>query len=150
MGRAMSWMTNLFSSGASKLVESVGAAADSLITSDEERLKLKNEMEGIVNNFKTAQLELLSKYDAEITARHSIDMKSDSWMSKNIRPLTLAFMVVSTMVLAYSTTFMLPPDKVEILTPWISLLTTLDVTMFSFYFGSRGLEKIAKSIKLGK
>jgi hypothetical protein len=143
----MSWITNLFSSGAAKLVDSVGKAADNLITSDEERLKLKNEMEGIVNSFKSTQLELLAKYDAEITARHEIDMKSDSWLSKNIRPLTLAFMVISTIILAYSTTFLLSPDKVDILKPWVSLLTTLDVTMFSFYFGSRGLEKIAKSLK---
>lgn len=141
------WITSLFSSGASKLIESVGIAADNLITSDEERLKLKNEMEGIVNSFKTTQLELISRYDKEITERHAIDMKSDSWLSKNIRPLTLAFMVLSTIILAYSTTFLLSPEKVDILKPWISLLTTLDVTMFSFYFGSRGLEKIAKSLK---
>lgn len=142
----MNWLTSLFSSGASTLVESVGKAADSLITSDEERLKLKNEMESLVNGFKTTQLELLSKYDAEITARHANDMKSDSWMSKNIRPLTLAFMVLSTIILAYTTTFMLDTDKTAILKPWVSLLTTLDVTMFSFYFGSRGLEKIAKAL----
>jgi hypothetical protein len=146
----MSWFSDLFSSGASKLVESVGKAVDNIHTSDEERLKIKNEMEGMIHSFKATQLELLGKYDAEITARHDIDMKSDSWLSKNIRPLTLAFMVLSTVILAYCTTFLLPPEKVDILTPWISLLTTLDVTMFSFYFGSRGLEKIAKSLKLGK
>ncbi len=146
----MSWLTNIFSSGASKLVESVGKAADSLITSDEERLQLTNELEGIVNDFKTTQLELLAKYDAEITARHANDMKSDSWLSKNIRPLTLAFMVLSTMTLAYATIFTLSPDKTALLKPWISLLTTLDVTIFSFYFGSRGVEKIVKSLNLGK
>lgn len=146
----MNWLTGLFSSGTSTLIESVGKAADSLITSDEERLKLKNEMEGIVNNFKTSQLELISKYDAEITGRHANDMKSDSWLSKNIRPLTLAFMVLSTVLLAYLTTFTLDKEKIDILKPWISLLTTLDVTIFSFYFGSRGVEKIVKSLNLGK
>lgn len=146
----MSFLTNLFSSGASSLIETVGKVADSLITSDEERGKLKNEMERVVNEFKETQLEHIGKYDQEITARHASDMKSDSWLSKNIRPLTLAFMVLSTVVLAYMTTFKLDPAKIDILTPWISLLTTLDVTIFSFYFGSRGVEKIVKSLNLGK
>ena len=110
----MNWLTNLFSSGASTLVDSVGKAVDSLVTSDEERGKLKNEMEEIVNNFKTTQLELMAKYDTEITARHANDMKSDSWLSKNIRPLTLAFMVLSTVLLAYLTTFKLDTEKIDI------------------------------------
>lgn len=146
----MDWLTGLFSSGAATLVEKVGKAVDSLVTSDEERLKLKNELEKEMTKFKETQLEYIGKYDQEITTRHANDMKSDSWLSKNIRPLTLAFMVLSTVGLAYATTFRLEPDKVDILKPWISLLTTLDVTIFSFYFGSRGVEKIVKSLNLGK
>ena len=145
----MSWFTDLFSSGASKLVDSVGSAIDSLVTSDEERLQLKNQLEKMIMDHNEKQMDYVAQYDQEIRKRHENDMKSDSWLSKNVRPLTLIFLTVTTIGLAYLTIFLLPVDKVDLLTPWITLLTTLLVTVYAFYFGSRGIEKVQKIKKEG-
>jgi hypothetical protein len=80
----MNVLKKIFSAGASTVIDSVGSAVDRLVTSDEERLSLKNE---------------LANFDTEITNRHAADMASDSWLSKNIRPLTLAFLMISTVPL---------------------------------------------------
>ena len=138
----MSWFTDLFSSGASKLVESVGGVIDELSTSDEEKLQLKNQLQQIINDHAEKQMSYVSQYDKEITERHKADMASDSWLSKNIRPLVLAFLTVATVFLAYSTIFVLPIEKTALLTPWISLLQTILMTAYGFYFGSRGIEKV--------
>lgn len=142
----MSILAKLFSSGASTLVSSVGAVIDSLVTSDEERLKLKNALEIAIMNNKLSQERQALEYEQQLTTRHAMDMKADSWLSKNIRPLTLAFLTVSTVLLAYSTVFILEEKDLAILSPWIDLLKTMLGVVFVFYFGSRGLEKI-QSIK---
>ncbi len=138
----MNWVSTLFSGGVSKVVESLGTAVDKLVTSDEERLKMKAIIEKEMYNFEKKQLSAIAKYDQEVTARHAADMKSDSWLSKNIRPLVLAFMSVTVMGLAFSSIFILDVAEVELVKPWIALFTALLVTMYAFYFGSRGAEKI--------
>lgn len=138
----MNWFANLFSSGAAKVVDSLGTAIDKLVTSDEEKLKMKAIIEKEMYNFEKAQLAAIADYDKQITKRHSIDMKSDSWLSKNVRPLTLIFMTVTTMGLAYSTIFILDKEDVVLVEPWLTLLTVLLVTIYAFYFGSRGIEKV--------
>ena len=76
-------------------------------------------------------------------------MKSDSWMSKNIRPLTLAFLTVATVVLAYLTIFLLDEKSVTMVEPWLDLLKVLLVTIYAFYFGSRGFDDTVYGIALG-
>ena len=142
----MSWLSELFSSNVSSVVDSFGNAIDKLVTSDEERGQLKIKLEEEMNKLKVIQLDAIGKYDSEITSRHAADMKSDSWLSKNIRPLSLAFLTVSTVLLAYLTIFILKPDEVSLVTPWLDLLKVLLVTVYAFYFGSRGFEKV-NSIK---
>lgn len=138
----MSWFTDLFSSGVSEVISSTGEAIDRLVTSDEERESLKVEMEKELNKFKQSQLNAVSNYDKEITQRHSLDMVSDSWLSKNIRPLALSFLTISTVLLAYLTIFILDTDKIDLIDPWLDLLKVLLVTVYAFYFGSRGFEKV--------
>lgn len=138
----MSWFKDLFSGGIAEVVDSIGSAIDNLTTTDEEKKKLKIEMEKELNKFKESQLSALANYDKEITQRHANDMTSDSWLSKNIRPLALAFLTVSTVLLAYLTIFILKPEKVALINPWHDLLKVLLVTTYVFYFGSRGFEKI--------
>jgi len=142
----MSWLTDIFSSNVTNLVDSVGNTIDKLVTSDEERDKLKIEMEAELNKLKIIQLDAIQKYDSEISNRHMSDMKSDSWLSKNVRPLSLVFLTVSTVLLAYLTIFVLEADKVALIQPWKDLLQILLVTVYAFYFGSRGFEKV-NSIK---
>ena len=82
------------------------------------------------------EMELL-----EVSKRWSSDMASDSWLSKNTRPLTLMYLtfVTSLLVVLDSTD---SPFKVG--TEWIELIKTLLVTVYVAYFGSRGYEKVRK------
>lgn len=139
----MSWFTDLFSSGVSEVVDSVGDAIDKLVTSDEEKLLLKNELQKEMNRFKEKQLTHAENMEQQITDRHKADMQSDSWLSKNIRPLTLAFLTGSTVILAYLTIFTgLTEGQITSLNSWIPLLQVLLTSCYVFYFGGRSIEKL--------
>ena len=139
------WLTSLFSSGVDKVVGSVGDAIDKLVTSDEERLQLKNALQSEMNDFKKIQMGHVESMEQQITDRHNNDMTSDSWLSKNIRPLALAFLTATTILLAYLTIFVdLTTLQVTSLEAWLPLLTNLLMLVYGFYFGSRGIEKIMK------
>ena len=74
----------------------------------------------------------------EITKRWQYDMVSDSWLSKNTRPLALLFLTFTTMVfIALNSSTNMVIDKT-----WIDLLKTLLITVYVAYFGSRGIEKV--------
>ena len=77
----------------------------------------------------------------EVSSRWRADMKSDSWLSKNTRPLALVFLTVSSVFMMAVDSFHLQFDVDE---SWINLLKTLLVTVYVAYFGSRGAEKITK------
>ena len=77
----------------------------------------------------------------EISSRWRADMKSDSWLSKNTRPLALVFLTVSAVLMMAVDSFHLQFDVDE---SWVNLLKTLLVTVYVAYFGSRGAEKITK------
>jgi|TARA_B110000238_G_C16018283_1_gene392032 hypothetical protein len=79
----------------------------------------------------------------EVSKRWASDMKSDSWLSKNTRPLTLIYLTVVT-----SLYILLDALDIafEIDESWVELLKTLLVTIYVAYFGSRGFEKYS-SIK---
>jgi len=77
----------------------------------------------------------------EVSSRWGSDMKSDSWLSKNTRPLALAFLTVSAVFMMAIDSFHLQFDVDE---SWVNLLKTLLVTVYVAYFGSRGAEKITK------
>ena len=76
----------------------------------------------------------------EVTKRWEHDSKSDSWLPKNIRPLTLAYtmFVVSLFCVLDSST------KFEVKEHWVSLFSSLLLTIVVAYFGSRGAEKIMR------
>jgi len=76
-----------------------------------------------------------------ITDRWSADMNSDSWLSKNIRPMTLAFLVISTVLMIFidaGTINFIVEDK------WTDLLQIVLITVIGAYFGGRSLEKVKK------
>ena len=77
----------------------------------------------------------------EVSSRWRSDMKSDSWLSKNTRPLALIFLTASAVLMMSIDSLHLQFDVDE---EWISLLKTLLVTVYVAYFGSRGAEKITK------
>ena len=130
----MSILTNLLSGGAAKLVSSVGGVIDNLHTSKEEKLAAEQKVK-----------ELISSYEIEmeknITERWKMDMQSDSWLSKNIRPLVLVFLVVSTVLMIFidaGTIKFIVEDK------WTDLLQLVLITVIGAYFGGRSLEKVKK------
>ena len=79
----------------------------------------------------------------EISKRWNSDMKSDSWLSKNTRPMTLIFLTVSMVCLILLDSFNI---DFGVDSGWIDLLKSLLITVYVAYFGSRGVEKF-KSIK---
>ena len=90
----MGLLIKLISGGASKLVDSVGSVLDNIITTDDEKLEAKRKLK-----------ELILSHEAEmqrnVTDRWQSDMNSDSWLSKNVRPLVLIFLVVSTVLMIF-------------------------------------------------
>jgi hypothetical protein len=77
-----------------------------------------------------------------VSKRWSSDMKSDSWLSKNTRPLTLIYLTLASTTLMILDSF--HKMSFDIDTAWVELLKTLLITVYVAYFGSRGAEKITK------
>ena len=130
----MSILTSIFSSGANELVKGVGGVIDNLHTSDEERLAAEQKVKELVSNY---EIEM----EKNITERWKMDMQSDSWLSKNIRPLVLVFLVVSTVLMIFidaGTIKFVVEDK------WTDLLQLVLITVIGAYFGGRSLEKVKK------
>jgi L-asparagine transporter-like permease len=76
-----------------------------------------------------------------ITDRWKADMESDSWLAKNIRPMTLAFLVVSTVLMIF-----IDAGTIEFVVEekWTDLLQIVLITVIGAYFGGRSLEKVKK------
>ena len=130
----MNILSKIFSSGATELIKGVGGVIDNLHTSDEERLAAEQKVKELVSSY---EIEM----EKNITERWTMDMKSDSWLSKNIRPLVLVFLVVSTVLMIFidaGTINFVVEDK------WTDLLQLVLITVIGAYFGGRSLEKVKK------
>ncbi len=124
----------LFAGGAGELVESVGGVLDNLTTSKEEKLEAKRKMKQLVSDYET-------KMEANITDRWKADMNSDSWLSKNVRPLVLIFLVVCTVLLIFIDAGAISFTVEE---KWTDLLQLVLITVIGAYFGGRTMEKRKK------
>lgn len=140
----MSFFNDIYSSTIGTVVEKVGEVADKLFTSDAERLQFANELKKIEVDASLKLEELNQKYEEELTKRLQADMTSDSWLSKNIRPLTLIFILVMYSLLSISSGF-----EFKVTQAYIELLGQWGMLIMSFYFGGRSLEKIV-SVAKGK
>ena len=130
----MSILGKIFSGGASDLVDSVGNAIDKIHTSAEEKELVKHEVNKAIFDFE-------SNMQAEVTKRWEADMKSDSWLSKNVRPLTLIFLIVSTVLMIFIDAGVL---SFEVDSDWKELLKMVLITTVGAYFGGRSYEKVKK------
>ena len=87
----------------------------------------------------------MANYEVEmeknITSRWEADLKSDSWLSKNVRPLVLIFLIVCTMLLIFIDAGAL---NFEVISTWVDLLQLVLITVIGAYFGGRSLEKVKK------
>ena len=124
----------LFSGGASELVEGVGGVLDNLITSKDEKLEAKRKVKELVANY---EIEM----EINITSRWEADLKSDSWLSKNVRPLTLVFLIVCTMLLIFIDAGAI---NFNVKDSYVDLLQLVLITVIGAYFGGRSLEKVKK------
>ena len=116
------------------LVKPVTDLIDNLHTSDEEKAQAKQKLTEIIQSADAA-------LDAEVTKRHQADMTSDSWLSKNIRPLSLIFFTGIFTIISFMDGnvfgFKLNPA-------YIPVYQSVLVTIYIFYFGSRGYVKGVK------
>ena len=125
---------NLFSGGAAELVKGVGGVIDNLHTSKEEKLEAERKIKEIIANHE-------AEMEKNITSRWEADLKSDSWLSKNVRPVVLIFLTVCTMLLIFIDAGAL---NFEVKSSWVDLLQLVLITVIGAYFGGRSLEKVKK------
>ena len=130
----MNILGKIFSGGATELVKGVGGVIDNLHTSKEEKLAAELKVKELIASYET-------QMEKEITSRWQADMKSDSWLSKNIRPLVLAFLVVSTVLMIFIDAGTI---KFVVEEKWTELLQLVLITVIGAYFGGRSLEKTKK------
>lgn len=125
-------INKIFSAGAANLVKSVGGVLDNLTTTKEEKLAAELKIKDMIMGYE-------AEMQKQVTERWKVDMNSDSWLSKNIRPLVLVFLVVATVLLIFidaGTISFKVQDK------WTDLLQLVLITVIGAYFGGRSLSLI--------
>ena len=130
----MSILGKIFSSGANELVKGVGGVIDELHTSKEEKLEAERKIKDMIMGYE-------AEMQKQVTDRWKVDMQSDSWLSKNIRPLVLIFLVVSTVLMIFIDAGVI---AFEVKDTWVDLLQLVLITVIGAYFGGRSLEKVKK------
>ena len=130
----MSILGSIFSGGAKDLVEGVGGVIDDLHTSKEEKLEAERKVKELVSSYQ-------STLEKEISSRWNADMNSDSWLSKNVRPLVLVFLVISTVLMIFIDACTI---NFTVEAKWTDLLQLVLITVIGAYFGGRSLEKTKK------
>jgi len=132
MKRIIQWLSG-------GVIKEIGNVIDKLTTTDEERLEVKKQIQQILEDADTkAQLEVSKRWEA--------DMKSDSFLSKNIRPMILIYLTVIFTSLAF---FDGNIGEFGLAKEYIPIFQTLLVTVYGAYFVGRTWEK-AKSITNNK
>jgi hypothetical protein len=130
----MSILGKIFSGGATELVKGVGGVIDTLHTSKEEKLEAERKIKDMIMGYE-------AEMQKQVTERWKVDMQSDSWLSKNIRPLVLIFLCVSTVLLIFIDAGVI---SFEVKSSWVDLLQLVLITVIGAYFGGRSLEKVKK------
>ena len=127
----MSILGKMFSGGAADLINSVGDVVDNLHTSKEEKLAAQHKIKKLIANYEV-------EMEKNITDRWKADMISDSWLSKNVRPMILIFLVVSTVLMIFidAGTIQFTVEQ-----KWTDLLQLVLITVIGAYFGGRSFEK---------
>lgn len=139
----MSWLSEIFSSSARAIVDSVGNATDKLVTSDEERLAMKNELIKIQLEATLKANEQANEAEAQITERWKSD--NENLLTRAVRPFSYAWVIVlfSAMILTDGNI-----GQFKINVAYIPVIETLLVTMTVAYFGGRSFEKVSSVVKV--
>ena len=115
---------------------------DKVIPDPAQKAKAQLELQKLANEGHLAELQADINEQQEITKRQQADMMSDSWLSKNIRPMTLVFILTT-----YTTFAMMSAWEIEVNNNYVELLGQWGMLIMSFYFGGRTLEKIMEMKK---
>jgi uncharacterized membrane protein (DUF106 family) len=118
---------------------------DKFVPDPEAKAKAQQELLKMQQEGKLAELNADSIEAQELTKRQSADMMSDSWLSKNIRPMTLIFILMT-----YTTFGMMSAWDIEVNNNYVELLGQWGMLIMSFYFGGRTLEKVMEMKKNAK
>jgi len=124
----------LFGKAGGGIVDSIGGVVDKFVQTKDEKAQFEKELTEI---FIKAETEM----QKNITERWKADTTSDSWLSKNVRPLVLIFLVLSTVLLIFVDAGII---KFEVKANWVDLLQLTLITVISAYFGGRSFEKIKR------
>ena len=130
----MSILSKVVSAGAGELVKNVGGVLDNLTTTKEEKLAAQAKIKDMIMGYE-------AEIQKQVTERWKLDMNSDSWLSKNIRPLVLIFLVICTMLLIFIDAGFI---KFDVKDSYVDLLQLVLITVIGAYFGGRSLEKVKK------
>lgn len=117
---------------------------DKFIPDPQEKAKAQLELLRMQQEGRLAELQADNIEAQELTKRLQADMASDSWLSKNIRPMTLVFILI-----VYTTFAMMSAFGHEANEAYVTLLGQWGMLIMSFYFGGRTIEKIL-SMRMGK
>jgi len=110
---------------------------DKVIPDPEVKNKAMAELAKIQAEGRLAELQADNIEAQELTKRLEADMKSDSWLSKNIRPMTLIFILLIYTIFGFMSAW-----DLEVNGPYVELLGQWGMLIMSFYFGGRTIEKI--------
>ena len=130
MKKIFGWLTG-------NLVKEIGTAIDKISTSTEEKLIIKAEVQEMIEKAHTGAQQ-------QVTTRWEADMKSDSFLAKNIRPLVLIFLTVVFSALAFTDGNI---GGFKVAKEYIPIFQTLLVTVYGAYFVGRTYEKAKSSFK---
>jgi uncharacterized membrane protein (DUF106 family) len=110
---------------------------DKFVPDPEAKAKAQKELLQMQQEGRLAELNADNIEAQELTKRQQADMSSDSWLSKNIRPMTLVFILI-----VYTTFAVMSAFETSVHQPYVELLGQWGMLIMSFYFGGRTLEKI--------
>ncbi len=127
-------LAKIFGGAGGGIAEKISGIIDKHTFSKEEKARFEKEMTEV---FIKAEADM----QQNVTDRWKTDMASDSWLSKNVRPLVLIFLVVSTVLLVFIDAGVI---QFEVKANWVDLLQLVLITVISAYFGGRSFEKIKK------
>jgi hypothetical protein len=127
-------LAKLFGGAAGGVAEKISNIIAKHTFSKEDRARFEKEMAEVFIN---AEADM----QQNVTERWKTDMNSDSWLSKNVRPLVLIFLVVSTVLMVFIDAGVISFDVKD---TWIDLLQLVLITVIGAYFGGRSVEKYKK------
>jgi len=127
-------LAKLFGVTGSNIAEKISGIIDKHTFSKVEKAQFEKDMEEV-------WIKAEADIQKNVTERWKTDMNSDSWLSKNVRPLVLIFLVVSTVLMVFIDAGVI---AFEVKDNWVDLLQLVLITVIGAYFGGRSAEKFKK------